>query len=147
MKLPEAHCQAEGAQAEQESNIGQERAEIRVALANSRGDWGSSGLSFGASGVSAVHQRRRPIANSQAFRAPRHAVATRAGRTDCLHWLNHHVGLFCHFVLLSAPPSPNEVESLVKCDQARRMIGERNLESPSVLELWAWGVVVAPAQT
>jgi hypothetical protein len=47
MNLPVAHCQAEGAQAEQESNIGQERAEIRVALANSRGDWGSSGLSAG----------------------------------------------------------------------------------------------------
>jgi len=47
MNLPVAHCQAEGAQAEQESNIGQERAEIRVTLANSRSDWGGSGLSAG----------------------------------------------------------------------------------------------------
>ena len=47
MNLPVAHCQAEGAQAEQESNIGQERAEIHLALANSRGDWCSCGLSAG----------------------------------------------------------------------------------------------------
>lgn len=65
---------------------------------------------------------------------------------DYLHRLNHHVSFLCHFVLLSAPPAPNEVESLVKRHQMRGMIGERNLESSRMVKFGAWNVVVAPAQ-